>query len=206
MKGFPLEIWNRIANWLLPLDQRNLALTRKDPLEKLTKSQLKITKIWTTIFPQSRWPDEALERGLKVALIGPVNDINKPSRNRAKPYLFLATTPGLYTHSESYTLEKEVYQAIGGKRLPFNVERGFEVEFGDFILNLGGLFHLRRNVKCPKELFESWNSQNSQEVLYYHSSEVKSMEVSKHNAPHGYGVDFYVSLEDEECIVFRCPP
>jgi hypothetical protein len=204
MKSLPIEIWNHVASWLLPLDKRRLALTRKDPLEKLTRSQLEIAEIWNKIFPRGDWPDKAMERGLKVALIGPVSSITKPSQNRSKPYLFLATTPGSYNHWQSDQLERELYKTIGGKKLPFNVERGLEREFDNFILNLGGAFHLNRDVKCPKELFESWQSCNSQEILYYHTSAVQLTKVSKCDAPYGYGVDFYVSLEDEQHIVFRC--
>lgn len=139
-----------------------------------------------------------------MALIGPINSITKPSQSQVKPYLFLATTPGSYSPWQSDQLEKELYQTIGGKQIPFNVERGLEREFDNFILSLGGAFHLYRLVKCPKDLFESWQSCNSQEILYYHTSAVQSTKVSKHNALHGYGMDFYVSLEDKEHIVFRC--
>lgn len=86
MKNLPIEIWNHVASWLLPLDKRRLALTRKDPLEKLTRSQLEIVRIRKMIFPRSCWPDKAIERGLKVALIGPVTNITKPSQNGTKPY------------------------------------------------------------------------------------------------------------------------
>jgi hypothetical protein len=202
MKHLPTEIWNNVASWLLPFDKLMLSITRKDPL--ITRSQHEIDEIWKKIFPRSRWPDKALKRGLKVALIGPVSSINKPSQSTSKPYLFLVTTPGSYDHWQSVQLEKEFHKTVGGKRLPFNVERGMEMEFDDFILNIGGAFHLYRRISFPEELSESWQSCTSQEILYYHSSAVQSTKVSRSDAPYGYGVDFHVSLEDKEYIVFRC--
>jgi hypothetical protein len=88
MKGLPIEIRNNVANCVLPLDSRTLALTRKDPFEKLSRSQLVTAKLWTYIFPQSRWPEKALKRGVKLFLVETINDIKPTSKNNPKPYLF----------------------------------------------------------------------------------------------------------------------
>lgn len=148
-------------------------------------------------------PDRALKRGVKVFLVGPINDIKPASKNGPKPYLFLATIPANY-FNRLYRYEAQ--KALGGEESQSSTSSCFEREFDGFILNTDGLFQLRRPVKFPEELLEAWSSKESQEVLYYHSQKVLSIGVTKVEYPQKDEVGFKISLENGEQMRLQCSP
>ncbi|KAH7108941.1 hypothetical protein B0J13DRAFT_579435, partial [Dactylonectria estremocensis] len=192
----PTEIWNRIADWLHPFDQWSLSLTRKHAHSLLTDSQHANAKIWAQIIRSASWPKEASKEGIDLVLIEP-----ESNSSTGKPYFLLVTTP---RHEGPNWLHcGGLYKSIKGKTCEIVAGAALEKYFHDFTLNIDGVLNHGREICLPLEQLQNWTSGRAR-ALYYSSSTVSTVEVKRYNAPHGYGQDIYIRLNDEEAVHLRC--
>lgn len=200
MVHLPNEIWSRVLHWLSPLDRQSFKLIAKHASGILTSSQIKNSGIWAKIFYNNRAAHRALEHGVDLALIGRIHDIG--NKQAEKPYLFLVTIPTNATPWQQQ--EAEILPFVRGK-----MERDWgtganSFDFPEFTVNIGGIYNHGRGIPLPAAHLSQFADENTC-VLYY--SRDCSLDVSskRFNAPHGYGQDIYIKLEDGESVRLRCP-